>query len=391
MRQIILTALTLIICLPCLPYAQDWTEIEKGVVRIVAANPLDIEKTATTGSGFVVTDDGYIVTNAHVVNVEGEEQIRQVGGNPVLRVIIDKETVLNARKVKVYPEKDLAVIRIDRKGLTFLNLADPEDIKKGARITALGFPAGADISEDAFYKCKVTGGQISALISLDNGLKTIQTDAAISGGNSGGPLCNEDGKVIGVNFIKSTKAEGTSWAIHVDEVKKVLRELNIDLPESGVSFLPVIFIALVSFFVLLMSFIILTRKKIRKSYSQPEKNLAGDIGMNRTDIESKPFRAGLICLKGEYKGSEIPLNQNSLIMGRDPEQANLILSSTGISRKHARITFRPETGDFLLEDMGSHNGTFLKDSSKKISSAVLKPGDVFIMGKQDAVFQAAFR
>ena len=175
---------------------------------------------AGMGSGFILTSDGYIVTNNHVV-----ENARQV----VVRLPDRQE--FDAEVIGTDPRSDLAVLKIDAKRLPPLELASEEDIKVGQWVLAIGSPFSLDFS--------VTAGIVSALgRSLptetgDNYVPFIQTDVAINPGNSGGPLFNLDGEVIGVNsqiFTRSGGSIGLSFAIPVSVVRNVVSQIQ----ENGV-------------------------------------------------------------------------------------------------------------------------------------------------------------
>ena len=175
---------------------------------------------AGMGSGFILTSDGYIVTNNHVV-----ENARQV------MVRLPDRQEFDAEVIGTDPRSDLAVLKIDAKRLPTLELASEEDIKVGQWVLAIGSPFGLDFS--------VTAGIVSALgRSLptetgDNYVPFIQTDVAINPGNSGGPLFNLDGEVIGVNsqiFTRSGGSIGLSFAIPVSVVRNVVSQIQ----ENGV-------------------------------------------------------------------------------------------------------------------------------------------------------------
>ena len=175
---------------------------------------------AGMGSGFIFTSDGYIVTNNHVV-----ENARQV----IVRLPDRQE--FDAEVIGTDPRSDLAVLKIDAKGLPTLALASENDIKVGQWVLAIGSPFSLDFS--------VTAGIVSALgRSLptetgDNYVPFIQTDVAINPGNSGGPLFNLDGEVIGVNsqiFTRSGGSIGLSFAIPVSVVRNVVSQIQ----ENGV-------------------------------------------------------------------------------------------------------------------------------------------------------------
>ena len=171
---------------------------------------------AGMGSGFILTSDGYIVTNNHVV-----ENARQV------MVRLPDRQEFDAEVIGTDPRSDLAVLKIDAKRLPTLELASEDDIKVGQWVLAIGSPFSLDFS--------VTAGIVSALgRSLptetgDNYVPFIQTDVAINPGNSGGPLFNLDGEVIGVNsqiFTRSGGSIGLSFAIPVSVVRNVVSQIQ---------------------------------------------------------------------------------------------------------------------------------------------------------------------
>ena len=175
---------------------------------------------AGMGSGFIISGDGYVVTNNHVV-----ENARQV----VVRLPDRQE--FDAEVVGLDPRSDLAVLKIEGEGLPTLSLAEGRDVKVGQWVLAIGSPFGLDFS--------VTAGIVSALgRSLptetgDNYVPFIQTDVAINPGNSGGPLFNLEGEVIGVNsqiFTRSGGSIGLSFAIPASVVRNVVAQIQ----EAGV-------------------------------------------------------------------------------------------------------------------------------------------------------------
>jgi serine protease Do len=168
----------------------------------------------SSGSGVLLTQDGYILTNAHVVKgarnlrvelsqylvMEAQERHEKYAGRSI-----------SARVIGVDRETDLAVIKIDRTNLPFLEFGDSDALKQGEIVLALGNPLGLENS--------VSFGVISAVsrqLKTDDPMSYIQTDAPINPGNSGGPLVNAEGKVVGINtFIltQSGGSEGIGFAI----------------------------------------------------------------------------------------------------------------------------------------------------------------------------------
>lgn len=169
------------------------------------------------GSGIIVSSDGLILTNNHVVE-----------GSTSLKVTLADGSEVSASVVKTDPTHDLAVIRADKTGLTPAKLGDSDQIKVGQTAIAIGSPLGE-------FTETVTKGIVSALdrsITVQDeqtgrGVQMsglIQTDAAINPGNSGGPLLNEAGEVIGVNSAVAGQAQGIGFAIPINAAKSLIGE-----------------------------------------------------------------------------------------------------------------------------------------------------------------------
>lgn len=178
------------------------------------------------GSGFIINEDGYVVTNYHVIN-----------GAQEVKVIFSDGKEVNAKVVNYDAERDIAVIKItdDVKMPGIAQLGDSSTVKAGEEVIAIGNPLGKEFSST------VTKGIVSSpnrKISTDNGnvLDYIQTDAAINPGNSGGPLINSNGEVIGINTAKKVGAdiEGIGFAIPINEVKTRLGSLSKPILKMGI-------------------------------------------------------------------------------------------------------------------------------------------------------------
>jgi len=164
-----------------------------------------------TGSGFVLSSDGYIMTNAHVVE----------GADEVIVTLTDKRE-FKARLIGADKRTDVAVVKIQATGLPVVKVGDVSRLKVGEWVMAIGSPFGLDNS--------VTAGIVSAK-QRDTGeyLPFIQTDVAINPGNSGGPLINMRGEVIGINsqiYSRSGGYMGISFAIPMDEAVRVSEQLR---------------------------------------------------------------------------------------------------------------------------------------------------------------------
>jgi serine protease Do len=188
-----------------------------------------LTKQKSTGSGVILSPDGYIVTNAHVVRGGRQVQVQLAGSQerlPGHSVIRPMGAKMEAKVVGIDRDSDLAVLKIDRTGLPFLSFGDSGELHQGQLVLAFGNPLGLANS--------VTMGVVSSVarqIKPDDPMIYIQTDAPINPGNSGGPLLDADGRVVGINtFIltQSGGSEGIGFAIPSNVVRNVVRQLRQD-------------------------------------------------------------------------------------------------------------------------------------------------------------------
>ncbi|WP_061963918.1 S1C family serine protease [Demequina aurantiaca] len=209
---------------------------EGSVASIAAAvmpSVVSIETTtaqgSATGTGFVIREDGYILTNNHVVDGASNDSVK---------VLKSDGTIEEGKVIGTTPEYDLAVVKIDEKGLTPLVLGDSDQVVVGDAAIAVGSPLGLDST--------VTTGIISALhrpVTAGDGtqapayIDAIQTDAAINPGNSGGPLINSAGEVIGINsaiaslggsLTQQAGSVGLGFAITSNQARRTAEQLIND-------------------------------------------------------------------------------------------------------------------------------------------------------------------
>lgn len=170
-----------------------------------------------SGSGIIISTDGYVVTNQHVIDGASE-----------IEVVLNTGTTYSAKVVGQDEKTDLAVIKIEPKSeepLTAAVLGDSTAVEVGELAVAIGNPMGMEFSGS------VTAGIVSAVnrtMTIENRTyNLIQTDAAINSGNSGGALINQYGEVIGINSVKlsTTGVEGMGFAIAISEAKPIINEL----------------------------------------------------------------------------------------------------------------------------------------------------------------------
>ena len=202
-------------------------------------NYMGMKKSAAgAGSGVVISDDGYILTNNHVISSSDSSSFYQVSDAKSVKVhIYGDETEYTAEIIGTDSQTDLAVLKIDKTGLTAAEFGNSSSVQIGEFVLAIGNPYNLDYS--------VTAGIISALdrkMTVENTTyKVIQADCAINSGNSGGALVNSKGQVIGITTLKlsGTGIEGVSFAIPINDTISIYQTLiekgKVSRPFVGIS------------------------------------------------------------------------------------------------------------------------------------------------------------
>lgn len=177
------------------------------------------EEVSGVGTGIIVDKSGYILTNSHVIMDDDQSQ---------LTVLLSSGEEVKGTVEWFDATLDLAIVKISATGLTAADLGDSDDINIGQYVAAIGNPLGLE------FQGSVTAGVVSGLdrsitASSDNKEVTmedlIQVDAAINSGNSGGPLLNNKGEVIGINTAKAESGEGMGFAIPINTAKPIVEEI----------------------------------------------------------------------------------------------------------------------------------------------------------------------
>lgn len=198
---------------------QIYSAVVDSVVCISAyAENIDGSAIGSSGSGFIFSQNGHVVTNYHVVADMTE-----------LTVILNDKTELPAQLVGFDASADIAVLKVDAEDLPCAEIGSSSAIKVGAQVVAIGYPLSSDTAS-------MTVGYVSAkdqVVSTDGSVANmLQTDAAINSGNSGGPLFNSAGQVVGITTSKfsgystsGVSIEGMGFAIPIDDVLKMIEDL----------------------------------------------------------------------------------------------------------------------------------------------------------------------
>lgn len=206
------------------PFFQEELREETGVTE---------RQQVGSGSGFLVSEDGYIVTNKHVVSDPAAEYT----------VILSDDTEYPAKVLALAPNNDIAVIKIEGNAFPALTLGDSDQLRVGQTVIAIGNPLGEfanSVSRGIVSGLgrSVTAG--SALGETETLQNIIQTDAAINPGNSGGPLFDIEGRVIGINVAVAQGAENIGFALPVNSIKRVVDEVKttgrLSVPYIGVRY-----------------------------------------------------------------------------------------------------------------------------------------------------------
>lgn len=371
------------------------------VVATSLATPDGEEMLVEWGTGFFVgnpdEDAEYLITNHHVI-----ETFLENGKGEYVNLTIDGYTITVKLKVCVYFDsknyeeayvvdynemKDIALLRLasgtaERKAIP---LCSPTDDMVGSTIYCVGYPGLSDnIIIDASSSWSktdvtVTTGAVSRFVTTSGtGVQRIQTDAVIQHGNSGGPMVNGSGSVIGVNTLYiSSDAETNYYAVSIDEVIPMLKANGVtyvtesDMKKSSLMDNKPLLIAIIAVVaVVLIAVVVIVVSKGKKGKSQPlaaePADSAGAVQPVLQQPVIQPKTAMVRSLSAQHNGMSYSIGTAPILIGRDAANCTIAYreGTPGVSGRHCSIGWNPDTEEFLITDLRSTYGTFLVNGQK---------------------------
>lgn len=367
-----------------------------GIVLIYSGAPdADGDMAYWRGTGFFVGTEGedpmYLVTNCHVV----EEFIlagKSLGGGE-LSVMFDEDVEEEAYLVDYDYEKDIAILKLadptDQRAPLPMRQAEEEEL--GNEVYAVGYPLAADLTVQSVTSASksdatVTTGSISRFLTESGtGRKLIQTDAALSGGNSGGPLTDENGAVIGVNTAGSNLDQNLFYAVSVSEILPMLDRNNIPytLAESQAVPSTMLYAAVGAVvLVIVILAVVLGRKGKKKKQPAPAPAPAKPAEPAKTAIT--PL---IRSMSVQHGGMVVQLHHQPVQVGRDSATCRLVFreDTPGVSSRHCQIYFDEQNQVFVVTDLGSTYGTFLAGGQRIAPESPVKlpPKSSIYLGEPD--------
>ena len=389
----------------------DPYEARNGVVYVQAVAYDDKGSSLiSSGTGWAIGKPGepveYIVTNGHVVEagyMYPKQYANITGGINIYFSAAENDYVVGQVVYYSAPtEKDIAIIKLpsatDKR--TALSIRSSSEVEVGETVYALGYPGTAKVGQD--FKTydqndiTLTRGVISKKMTPNfSTYSAFQMDTYISGGNSGGPLVDENGFVVGINSagIEASGIDiGMNYAIVTDELTKILDSERIEytLAGGGLSwtqpwfayvFLPIGVLALIGGIILLV-----TSQKNGQGAPVAAGAAAG-MGSGKAPARGGrgpvEKRAVLRGVTGKYSGQSFDLLKGKVVIGRDPATCNIVFdkNTPGISGRHCQVVYDPNEDCFIITDLGSSYGTFLGNGKKLTANVAekLSTGDTFYL------------
>ncbi|WP_047811732.1 trypsin-like peptidase domain-containing protein [Desulfosporosinus acididurans] len=435
----------------------DREQLKKSVFKVyvdylVNVDGLGAATISVHGTTFAIGKKGekikYLITNYHVMDQNKVIQdvakqivdaLQAIGRytsieNVAKYVHIEKmhpyimlyDAPIDIKLTKAMEVNDLAVIEIvndnERLNVDPLVFGDPNTVKTGDKVYAYGFPGIVD-QLNGFYLGRERATARPSDVSYTNGevnqktqisvqgsypLDVIHSTVPISGGNSGGPLVNENGYVIGINTYGSTQGNNYNVAMVPTYLLSLLDNIGISYEKtngsrnvSSSSFIgkltgnPIVILAAVVLIILIILAIVLIaintsrkKNKVNQVETLPQNPIQNNpVQNNLIHNQPKPL---LIGVSGHFAGNNLSVH-GALIIGRDPAQCQVVFpaNNTDISRRHSCLSYNSDAQSFVLEDLNSSNGTYLFNGQRVIPGQphYLKSGEKFYLGVPNNMFE----
>ena len=384
-------------------------EARQGVVLIYAVATVynddgTTEQMGATGTGWAVGKPGepvqYIITNGHVVEAAYAypRMYDNVAGTVQVYYSAAENDFAQVEVVYYSPqtEKDIAILKLPTPTTkrVALTLRESDAVKMSETAYALGYPGDSSSRQTLpaydLNDVTITKGIVSNRVSSNWATyEAFQMDVSIAPGNSGGPLVDEDGRVIGINASGAADPEtglmlGMNYAIIINELTKILDQERIAYTMAGALswvpnwfayvFLPIGILALAGGSLLLVM-------DARKSGAA-----AGMGGRKKAAAKGRgPVGKSAVLrgVTGKYAGQRFDLLKGKVVIGRDPATCNIVFdkNTPGISGRHCQVAYDANEDCFLLTDLGSSYGTFLGNGQKLTANVAEKlfAGDTFYL------------
>mgnify|MGYP005753704719 FL=1 len=387
-------------------------EARQGIVLVYATATASyedgtMEQLGGTGTGWAIGKPGepvqYIVTNGHVVEAAYAypKTYDNVTGSVLVYYSAAENDFAQAEVVYYSPqtEKDIAILKLPTPTTkrAALTLRESESVKMSETAYALGYPGDSSSRQNLptydLDDVTITKGIISNRVTTKwSTYEAFQMDVSIAPGNSGGPLVDEDGLVIGINASGAADPEtgvmlGMNYAILIDELTKILDQERIGYTMAGpLSWVPgwfvYVFLPLGIMGMAGGALLLVTAARKRGAVLAA----AGKSGRANSPTKGRGPLGNTAVLRGvtgKYAGQKFDLLKGKLVMGRDPTLCNIVFdkNTPGISGHHCQIVYDANEDCFLITDLGSSYGTFL-DNGKKLTANVaekLSAGDTFYL------------
>ena len=387
-------------------------EARQGVVLVYAAATVynedgTVEQMGGTGTGWVVGKPGepvqYIVTNGHVVEAAYAypKTYNNVTGTIQVYYSAAENDFAQVEVVYYSPqtEKDIAILKLPTptNKRVPLTLRESDSVKMSETAYALGYPGDSSIRQTLptydLDDVTITKGIISNRVTTNSSTyEAFQMDVSIAPGNSGGPLVDENGRVIGINASGAIDPDtgvslGMNYAIIINELTKILDQERIGYTMAGALswvpnwfayvFLPIGILALAGGIVLL----VMTTRKGGAMMA------AAGMGVQKKSAVKGRGPVGkyaaLRGVTGKYAGQKFDLLKGKVVIGRDPTTCNIVFdkNTPGISGRHCQVVYDANEDCFLITDLGSSYGTYLGNGKKLTANVAekLSAGDTFYL------------